>query len=562
MFRLINLSTGEYLSNERSNLSFEDGRKAARAAKIASAVLQAKVQPRKVAVGGDENWRERELGRLNSGEYVPLLDKLRYWSLRYYPDHYAHNAKKKPELIAYTKDDEKGRADKQSLVSIETYVKMLAAKSVAVGDGEWHGSTIENMVRKQLDYARTFEKTYKLATTPEDIARVYIEYDRNVDSVSSSCMRYGYDNWPDVDGEGYHPASVYGAGDLAVAYITNDVGKTVARCLVWPEKKIYSRVYAGNDALQRLLKQDGYAKSYYHDSSAPSIRGAKLLRIENDNGNLVCPYLDEVQTVQDNGTHLLIGGGLSATSQRGEIAMDDYTDEDAVICDHCDEHCEDGETFTVYIGRNRSQEWCCSCNDNETFYCEGTHRTYSADHVSHTDVDGNLYCEYYMEDYGVRCEKTDELVLETNTVIVDEDGTEEQWCEDACSDHAYQHKGQWYSEDVEHVEVTVERYVPHTVTRFVGHVATHGHTFWLEDRYRGSNWLGAIPVNAWFTDRTRLVPRHLIGEGLDEVGDIVTGPDGERYLRGYRDNYPVARERLDVDLISLMENEFTFAEAA
>ena len=559
MFRLINLNTGEYLANARSALSFEDGKKAARAAKIASAVLQAKVQPRKVAVGGDENWRERELGRLNSGEYAPLVPTLNYWSLRLFPEHYAHNAKKKPELIAYTRDDEKGRADKQSLVSIETYVKMLAAKAEAGGDDPWHVSTVESLTRKQLDYARTFEKTYQLATTPDDIARVYMEYDRNVDGVSSSCMRYGLDHWPDVDGSGYHPASVYGAGDLAVAYITNDDNKTVARCLVWPAKKIYSRLYAGNDALHRLLKNDGYSKSYYYDHSAPSLRGAKLLRIENDRGNLMCPYLDEVQTVHDNGTNLIIGGELSATSQHGEIAMDEYVDEDVTICDHCDEHCEDGETFTVYISRRSSQEWCCSCNDNETFYCEGNQRTYSCDHVEHYTLDDGTYSEFYVEDYGVRCDKTDELVLETNTVIVDEDGTEEAWCQGACNDHAYLHNDVWYSNDVEHVEVVVERYVPAYKSRMFGYVATHGRTFWLGDTYRGSIWLGTRSVNAWFFDRTQFVPVHLIGQGIDGE-DIVTGADGVRYLRGYHDNYPMERERLDVDLISLMETEL--AEAA
>jgi hypothetical protein len=333
----------------------------------------------------------------------------------------------------------------------------------------------------------------------------------------------------------------------------------VARCLVWPDKKIYSRLYAGNDALHRLLKNDGYRKSYYYDHNAPSLRGAKLLRIENDRGNLVCPYLDEVQTVHDTGSNLIIGGGLSATSQHGEIATDDYVEEDAVICDHCDEHCEDGETFTVYINRRSSQQWCCSCNDNETFYCEGNQRTYSCDHVESYTLDEGTYSEYYMRDYGVRCEKTDDLVFETNTVIVDEDGTEEQWCEAACSDHAYQHNGVWYSLDVEHVEVVVERYVPAFKTRHFGYTATHGRTFWLDEHYRHATWLGNRYVNAWFTDRIRLVPRHLIGQGIDGQ-DIVTGADDMRYLRGYHDNYPVERERLDVDLISLMEPEL--AEAA
>jgi hypothetical protein len=69
----------------------------------------------------------------------------------------------------------------------------------------------------------------------------------------------------------------------------------------------------------------------------------------------------------------------------------------------------------------------------------------------------------------------------------------------------------------------------------------------------------AIATSMRGSDRIRLVPRHLIGQGIDGQ-DIVTGADDMRYLRGYHDNYPVERERLDVDLISLMEPEL--AEAA
>lgn len=531
MFRLIDLTTGEYLGNERTSLTFSDGKRAGRASKLASYVLNRKVQVRK-APTGDDNWRERERNRFSSGEYTPLEPALAYNMREFFPDHFAHVAKKRPDLIAYTKNEEKGRDDKQSLMSVKAYIEMIGKHPSL----SWEDYYIERYVERQLRHAGISEKEYQLATTPDDIARVYTNYDPCSSSVSSSCMRYGEGHWPRVDGARFHPARVYGAGDLAVAYIANDDGRTVARAIVWPDKKIFSRVYAEGDHLHRLLKRDGYVGSSYHDGDT-SIAGAKLLRVENDDGNLVCPYLDEEDMVGDNGDYLIIGQrDYSAQNTAGYIEL-----RSKYICEHCEDSVEDdGDFTTVYLDSHRhtSEQWCEHCRDNRSFYCEGTNENYSIRRVDHTNVDGCTYTDRYLENNANWCEHSGEWTFDDlTTVIVDDDGRTQLWCDDALASDAYEWDGKWYSEDIESVEVVTERYVP----RFK--------TDWYPTRRKGDGHLiygHAFSNNVWFVDKVERKPDFI------EDNSVMVGLDGRCYLQGYRDNYPLDRARMDIDLVTYM----------
>lgn len=536
MFRLIDLTTNEYLGNERTSLSYPDGKRAARASKLASYVLNRKVQVRR-AQTGDENWRERERSRFTSGDYTPLEPGLASYVREYYPDHYAHVAKKRPDLIAYTKSEDKGRDDKQSLISVKAYVELVGKHP----DLEWPGYRIERLVRNQLTYAGICEKEYTLATTPDDIARVYIEYDGAASQVSSSCMRYGEGHWPRVDGARFHPARVYGAGDLAIAYISNDDGRTVARAIVWPDKKIYSRVYADNDHLHRLLKRDGYKQSRYYDSDNDSIEGARLLRVENDDGNLVCPYVDECDTVSDDGEYLILDGGDYTTQNTsGYIKLQpEYT------CEHCGDGMDEDDSRTVYVDarRNHPEQWCSHCAENDTFYCEGTSEYYSQ-RVDHTYIDDVGYTDRYLENNANWCERREEYTFDDlTTVIVNDDGGTQMWSEQAVDNHAYEWDGVFYSDDIESVKVVTQRYV-----KRVGGFKWYS----TRDTADGGRIYGhQYATNVWFVDNVERVPEHLLDD------DIMVGLDGRRYLRGYKDNFPLDRPRMDVDLLN-----YEFKEAA
>ncbi|NDB70577.1 MAG: hypothetical protein EB015_21735, partial [Methylocystaceae bacterium] len=296
-------------------------------------------------------------------------------------DHFAHVAKKAPSKIAYTQNELKGRADKQSLLSIRSYIDLISPDHL---DEE----TRVYFEKRQLIWAQEQSKELLFAgpgtdkATADLMESVYTNYSQEEHGVSNSCMRYTANNFGSiVDGRRTHPVRAYAGGDLAIAYTVNEEGKTTARALVWPNIKIYSRVYGDDDTLHRLLKDRGYTKSSYYDGNAESLEGAKLARIELDNGGVLCPYLDEVQTVEDCGDYLRIGGDLQASQVNGVV----WTSPQAE-CGHCGDSFDEENLSTVYLrsDMHSSEQWCEHCRDHHSFYCYGYEEQFS-DRVDHSE---------------------------------------------------------------------------------------------------------------------------------------------------------------------------------
>jgi hypothetical protein len=194
------------------------------------------------------------------------------------------------------------------------------------------------------------------AMTPDEIERVY-------DDGPASCMR------------GESCVRIYGAGDLAIAYFVHNEEIT-ARTLCWPEKKIYTTFYgAHEDELQARLIAEGFASHRVR-----SMDGARLLK----DGDTM-PYLDVIR-VTDCGDHWIVDrNGQTNGNTHGTMYREaEYT------CEECEEDCDD--TYTVYAPRE--QEWCRHCYNNNTFFCEGTQRTYSCDAVEQY---GNYTLDYARE---------------------------------------------------------------------------------------------------------------------------------------------------------------------
>jgi hypothetical protein len=549
MFQLVNLTTGEFLTRKNGHtFTLDDGRKASRAARLLTKPGGVKYQPRKVAPVVDLSWRQREQDRFNSGEYLPLCADLAFHAKLAKPLHYAHTAKRKPTLIAYTKDDERGAADKQSVMTIEAYIELIAQE-------HWSTQLKTALAKRQLEYATAAYKPFLLATDADDIVSVYTNYDEDSESVSKSCMRFEEDDstWSKVDGKRYHPCRVYAAGDLAVAYLTNDDGYTVARALVWPERKLFSRVYDGSGRLTPLLKHAGYTPSYYHDSSNTSFRGAKLLKIITDDDKIVAPYLDEVGYVDILDDGLVIGGQYPARSTDGVLERDNITSDHDWICEHCEEGFSEGDySYEVYTRGNqtRSQTWCEHCRMDSAFYCEGTTEYYSDAHVECRTIDNMSYCGAYADEHAQYCDLNEEYTFEeTEEVIikVDDDGEEhtESWSEGAREEYAYLGwDSRWYHKDIECVTVISERYLPLTrsrTTRSPDGVYPYYTSF--------------VEI-AWYYDRKQKIPQYMIDNGSARVVEA----DGVSYLSGYRDYYPVWRPRLDVGpLVNIMEEPYYVA---
>lgn len=553
-YTLINLANDETLER-----TYDDGKRAAKIAARLSRMTGRKYQVRKLDPdAGDPNWTERETARFTSGEYIPVVPSFR----TFMPERvYAHVAKKSPDLIAYTKDEQRGRLDKQSLLSIPAFidwcldhpeVRRRMTETARAWDyasvDEYYATQYTPRIRKALAdeqrrHAIQFSSPVKfagpLSSADADadeikrvgdlIERVYTNY-ASIGALEASCMRLPAESYSArVNRKRIHPTRAYVSPDVAIAYIADADGRTLARALCWPERKIYSRVYAANDALHAALQAQGYVKSGYYGalSNARSFKGARLSRIETDCGNFAVPYLDDpCKYLDDDGDWLtMLGDEIDAGTTTG-VAVGGSSG----YCPHCENNCDEDDLTTVYLSSNRIRHemWCPNCVDSDAFYCHGYECHFDNDNVDVTCVGDEFYSTRYVENNASWCDYYAEYTFEHVTdVIVNNDGDTQSWCYNALQEHAFEYGGRYYSSNIDTVGLVTERYVPQTPDRY--DYAIH----WYVSR-----------ALVYYVDTVEYVPHYLIDNS--EI-DAYLGVDGRYYLRDYVDNYPVDRPRVAED---------------
>lgn len=111
------------------------------------------------------------------------------------------------------------------------------------------------------------------AHTQQEIAHVY-------ETGPSSCMKFAGSKGL----FGVNPVITYAGPDLAIAYLIKDdpngrSPKITARCLAWPAKKFYGRIYGNDIALRLALNRQGYKDIYTGTGKGGSWIGARLTPI-------------------------------------------------------------------------------------------------------------------------------------------------------------------------------------------------------------------------------------------------------------------------------------------
>lgn len=199
----------------------------------------------------------------------------------------------------------------------------------------------------------------QFAKTPDEIEEVYLEG-------PSSCMAHSAGHYYGP----CHPVRAYGAGDLAIAYIVRDDNIT-GRALVWPEKKVYSRLYGDEIRLKHALELLGY----HEDEDETGFLGARLLSIDAGRYGLVIPYMDNYDRFNDDGTYLTVASNGRIYSQN-ENGVSDPDGEDEpeydYTCDLYHEGCDNVEQVVVYFNgtTKTTQYWCDHAVDHHSIYCE------------------------------------------------------------------------------------------------------------------------------------------------------------------------------------------------
>lgn len=340
-----------------------------------------KVEPNPEAA----NWREREAMRLTDGTYTPLPGSWGSYVAREYPDHFAHIASSDKRKVAFTETVASGERDKQKVLSAAAYVERFFGDGAAA----WmsYGSR-SSFIADMLGSSTT--PLFAPLGDREAIKRVYRDCGRDGYGVTS-CMTHppsDYACHPEV-----YPVEVYAmGGDITVAILRghstypdkrpDDMsayeydseatwdgdGPIIARCLVWPEKKEFGRLYGQEQLLKTALEAQGFKRA--------SLYGARMGKVpiaSRGPNAYAMPYLDigDCSFNDDEGDDFFRVGGSIQYARTDGIA---YLEELAT-CESCDSEVSDDDTHSVRTSRHEHQTWCTSCYENNTFYCEHLEET-------------------------------------------------------------------------------------------------------------------------------------------------------------------------------------------
>jgi hypothetical protein len=142
-------------------------------------------------------------------------------------------------------------------------------------------------------------------------------------------------------------------------------------------------------SLRNRVKQlDAIARAYFEDD-------ARLF------GNMVDSYHDSIpldyQITRDKTL-----GEIAEHFDFVQVSSGHFIHSDYVCrCDHCDAQEHEGNLTEVYVRDNNSEQWCESCKNNQTFYCEGSDCHYYVRFHRSVCVDGYTYhVDHAPEDYS------------------------------------------------------------------------------------------------------------------------------------------------------------------
>jgi hypothetical protein len=402
-------------------------------------------------------WREREKQRFIDGTYTTLprrwlnstwfqkegrftYDSVLGFYVRplRFPDHFAHISIEKVAMIAFTENDKKGVADRQTRMAPGRYLNRFFSDVLTKEDIQRLATAMGS------DYNDDAE--LKFAVTADEIEEVYVDGPH-------SCMQYPGTYFA----ARIHPCRVYAGYDLQLAYLTRNE-RITARALVWPENKVYGRVYGDHIRLEAKLKAAGYGEG----GDGGLLSGARIARIMYKN-NYVIPYLDHLDGAVDNGDHLVLVDGDHSGRRCCGADVQNGLSGCAFVCSSCDEefednddrrHTPDGESicescyddryttcghtgYTIrqdeacevricpyrrngvndYTGWHTAQ-WGGSALDRYALYCEVDEVYYDGNSNVVVEVDGQTYGPGALHRDCVKCQETDEWVLKENSVTL------------------------------------------------------------------------------------------------------------------------------------------------
>jgi hypothetical protein len=332
----------------------------------------------------EQSWQIREEGRLISNEYehIPVKweeiflnqdedTRNKIW-LNYFP----HISKEQPSKIAYTENPAKGEKDIQTQIKPGKFLRKIMP--------DMSDTEVQRLV--QIFNGVSISGELRIATTEEHIVFVYLNGPNSCMGHKTSCYQTG----------SIHPVSVYGSGDIGVAYVENprDSAKISARAVVNLIGKTYSRIYGESSMIKPLLEKNGWE---YSDTA---LNGTRLLKRTNDYGDLIAPYLDgRCCEITVNGEYLHINeydGDYTADNTNGLLSA-------GYSCHHCD--CSIDENDCRSGG---DYDYCDDCWNEFFFCCEDCSETTCNDEGVVIDGEGYQVCDHCFSNNYFTCGECNE----------------------------------------------------------------------------------------------------------------------------------------------------------
>jgi hypothetical protein len=375
------------------------------------------------------DWRAREQGRLDDGTYFPLPGEWGRLVARYLPDHFAHVSSSDKRKVAFTETPSAGERDRQKVLSAVEYFNRHLSDHFGSYNRD---GFVSDMLGSSVSVL------FSPLGNASALSDIYMECDDNGYDVSS-CMSHVLGDYSSE----IHPVEVYAmGGDLTLAFLRghddcgeddegnewrqydydpdadwNGCGPIIARCLVWPERKEFGRVYGTSDN-QRLLRTALQAQGY----TSSDLSGARIAKVESEGGSSSCdcdecdpegsvafvmPYLDIGDGYfSDCGDHWRAGRGHGTQNRAGTSTSGLINVPVPIACDHCGDEVPGDTLARVYVDEYDHERWCPSCRSSETTYCSVTDI-----HVPNDQVTRVLISSRYRDrDYTVAAWALDEFI--------------------------------------------------------------------------------------------------------------------------------------------------------
>ncbi len=397
-FYLVEIVGGEIV--EIANEEFDDGAKAAARASELTKARGHKVQARRRKL--NDNWHAVEAERLASGSVIRLdVERL---GLPVIAEHYAFIDG--DSRVSYVPSEEYGAVGRRTTVAIGSYLQRF----------------YDALTKVEVEvFAAKLRYHGKLKTTsdPKEAVRIYREG-------PDSCMTGSFTGLP------FHPVSTYFGGDLALAYL-EDNGAIIARCLIWPDRKLYSRAYGDIAKIKTILREEGYTQGDFE--------GARMNRVPytlDGRNYFVLPFVDRADSyagspgslcVVDQGDHFTITTDFEGyfcnqtcgvVSERSKIASGRSDPHQNSDCQRCEDEYGLGELETVVVSISGATElWCSECQGEHTYLCGGT-GAWVCDEIPHgvTSSGGMISAHHVADVGGFICAKTRKAIFDEAPVVM------------------------------------------------------------------------------------------------------------------------------------------------